>query len=127
MPMPHSKRHPDLMGQAIKFRAVMEQPIGVPHNSPIQELQRRLVDEEYAEFMYAVDEESQEAQLKELADLVFVCFQYAAARGWELDEACDRVFKSNMSKLVNGVPLRREDGKVLKGPNYHPPPRGDLG
>jgi predicted HAD superfamily Cof-like phosphohydrolase len=64
--------------------------------------------------------------LKELADLVYVCFQFAAAAGWELDEALDRVHQSNMSKLVDGKPLKREDGKVLKGPNYKPPYLTDL-
>ena len=69
---------------------------------------------------------SREAALKELADLVYVCFQYAAAAGWELDEALDRVHQSNLSKLVDGKPLKREDGKVLKGPNYKPPTLIDL-
>ena len=33
-----------------------------------------------------------------------------------------RVFESNMSKLDDqGKPIYREDGKVLKGPNYQPP------
>ena len=89
-------------------------------------MQRRLIAEEYSEWEYALDEETSEAQLKELADLVYVCFQYAAARGWELDEALDRVYHSNMSKLVDGKPLRRADGKVLKGPNYQPPYLTDL-
>jgi hypothetical protein len=31
-----------------------------------------------------------------------------------------------MSKLVNGKPLKRDDGKVLKGPNYQPPTLDDL-
>ena len=42
-------------------------------------------------------------------------------------EACFRVHRSNMSKLDdNGRVLRREDGKVLKGPNYIPPDFTDL-
>ena len=89
-------------------------------------MQRNLISEEYQEFMQALDCETTEEQLKELADLVYVAFQYAAARGWELDEALDRVYESNMSKLVDGKPLRREDGKVLKGPNYKPPYLTDL-
>ena len=56
--------------------------------------------------------------LKELAALVYVCYQYAENLGWDLDEALNRVHRSNMSKLgEDGNPLRREDGKVLKGPN----------
>ncbi len=64
--------------------------------------------------------------LKELADLVYVCFQYAANMEWDLDEALSRVHRSNLSKLVDGKPLRREDGKVLKGPHYKPPTLNDL-
>ena len=64
--------------------------------------------------------------LKELADLVFVCYQYAVARNWNLDTAMKRVFESNMSKFVDGKPLRREDGKILKGPDYKPPFLDDL-
>jgi|TARA_B100000959_G_scaffold185860_1_gene194351 predicted HAD superfamily Cof-like phosphohydrolase len=65
--------------------------------------------------------------LKELADLVYVCFQYAENMGWDLDEAMNRVHLSNMSKLdEEGNPIYREDGKVLKGPNYEPPTLTDL-
>ena len=42
-------------------------------------------------------------------------------------EATLRVHESNMSKLgENGYPVRREDGKVLKGPNYQPADLSDL-
>ena len=65
--------------------------------------------------------------LKELADLVYVCYQYAENQGWDLDEALDRVHKSNMSKLdEDGKPIFRKDGKVLKGPNYASPNLEDL-
>ena len=65
--------------------------------------------------------------LKELADLVYVCYQYAANMGWDLDEAMHSVHESNMSKLdENGKPIYRDDGKVLKGPNYAPPTLEDL-
>jgi len=65
--------------------------------------------------------------LKELADLVYVCYQYAENLGWDLDEALYRVHQSNMSKLgEDGKPIYREDGKVLKGPNYQPPNLSDL-
>ena len=123
-----------LLQQAIAFREAMEQPINTV-NEYVHELQANLITEEYLEFVGAFDaefktldtvEENQIAQLKELADLVFVCYQFAAARGWNLDEAMRRVFESNMSKLVDGKPLRREDGKVLKGPNYQPPVLDDL-
>lgn len=44
-----------------------------------------------------------------------------------LDEAYKRVHASNMSKLGDdGKPIRREDGKILKGSNYKEPDLMDL-
>jgi len=123
-----------LLQQAIEFRLAMEQPLNTS-DEVVHELQHSLIREEWNEFDEAFDREfinldqiadNQIHQLKELSDLVFVCYQYAAARGWDLDTAMNRVFESNMSKLVDGKPLRREDGKVLKGPNYQPPVLDDL-
>ena len=95
--------------------------------------QKNLIVEEFKEFLEAegllfrknIDIESE--ALKELADLIYVCYQYAENMGWLLDEALDRVHLSNMSKLdEKGKPIYREDGKVLKGPNYKPPTLTDL-
>lgn len=120
------KPSPSLLQQAVIFRLAMEQPI-MSTNEFDQELQLTLIKEEYEELFQAyMDEEPTENQLKELADLVFVCYQFAACCGWDLDTAMRRVFESNMSKLVDGKPLRRSDGKVLKGPNYQPPILEDL-
>ena len=89
--------------------------------------QKSLIDEEYHEFCKAFLKEGFEEQLKELADLVYVCYQYAANLDWDLDSALDRVHRSNMSKLdEDGKPIYREDGKVLKGPCYEPPNLNDL-
>ena len=95
--------------------------------------QQNLIVEEFKEFLESegllfrknIDIESE--ALKELADLVYVCYQYAENMGWLLDEALNRVHLSNMSKLdKEGKPIYREDGKVLKGPNYTPPNLTDL-
>ena len=95
--------------------------------------QKDLIIEEFKEFLetegmlFMHGRNHQEDALKELADLVYVCYQYAQNMGWLLDEALDRVHKSNMSKLdEDGNPIYREDGKVLKGPNYKPPDLSDL-
>ena len=121
--------NPSLLQQAITFREVMDQPINTCEEN-VHELQAELINEEYKEWKEAFDEEHDGIlvveQLKELADLVFVCYQYAAARGWNLDVAMRRVFESNMSKLVDGKPQRRSDGKILKGPNYFEPYLTDL-
>jgi len=116
---------PDLQGQAIQFRVAMDQPIAKPTRENL-DLQRLLIAEEYMEFRLATNGFTDSEALKELADLVYVCFQYAVTAGWELDEALDRVHKSNLSKLVDGKPLKNKEGKVLKGPNYNPPYLEDL-
>jgi predicted HAD superfamily Cof-like phosphohydrolase len=93
-----------------------------------------LIVEEFKEFlqadgfMFMHGQNHQEDCLKELADLVYVCYQYAENMNWFLDEALNRVHESNMSKLgEDGKPIYREkDGKVLKGPNYKPPILSDL-
>ncbi len=95
--------------------------------------QKNLIVEEFKEFLEAEGElwhrnpTYPSEALKELADLVYVCYQYAENMGWLLDEALDRVHASNMSKLgEDGLPVYRDDGKVLKGPNYKPPTLTDL-
>ena len=95
--------------------------------------QHNLIVEEFKEFLQAEGmlfmhgRNHQEHALKEIADLVYVCYQYAENMGWFLDEALNRVHLSNMSKLgEDGKPILREDGKVLKGPNYKPPDLSDL-
>ena len=95
--------------------------------------QKNLIIEEFKEFLEAdgfLFKHGSNVQvecLKELADLVYVCYQYAENMRWDLDGALDLVHKSNMSKLdEDGNPIYREDGKVLKGPNYKPPDLSDL-
>ena len=90
-------------------------------------VQKALIDEEWSEFHEAYHMKDDCDQLKELADLVYVCYQFAASQEWDLDEAMRRVHESNMSKLDdNGKPIYRPDGKVLKGPNYKEPYLLDL-
>ena len=124
---------PSHQEQAIDFRLAMGQPLNF-FSRDVVKLQKTLISEEYQELLAALylasddlrNKRAREEALKELADLVYVCYQLAAAVGWDLDEALDRVQASNMSKLVDGKPIRREDGKVLKGPNYQPPNLIDL-
>ena len=64
---------------------------------------------------------------KELADLIYVTIGFAVTFGLPLCEVFERVHQSNMSKLgEDGKPIYREDGKVMKGPNYQPPKLDDL-
>tara|TARA_R110002012_G_scaffold117692_1_gene265760 strand:+ start:5864 stop:6244 length:381 start_codon:yes stop_codon:yes gene_type:complete len=117
-------RTPTLLDQAEQFRTAYS--LGMTGNAG-RALQKSLIDEEWSEFHEAYHHESDENQLKELADLIYVCYQYAASQDWDLDEAMRRVHKSNMSKLgPNGKPIYRADGKVMKSPKYTPPILTDL-
>jgi len=124
------------MNEAQVFRETFGQEMldNISHYGFIKQklwnMQINLIEEESAEFMKAADEVfadpendiRREEMLKELCDLVFVCYQFAAAFNLDLDEALRRVFESNMSKLdEDGNVIYREDGKVLKGPNYKAP------
>lgn len=124
-----------LLEQAIHFRKVFFQEIlnNLSRYGFIKkklwDMQVRLIHEEASEFLVAAEEcfadpenpKRREELVKELSDLVFVCYQFAATYNIDLDSAMDRVYESNLSKLdEHGKPIYRADGKVLKGPNYKP-------
>ena len=112
-----------LQDQAVEFRQAYNLPGGTSQRG----VQKSLIDEEWSEFHEAYHHEAPVNQLKELADLVYVCYQFAESQEWDLDEAMRRVHASNMSKLgEDGKPIYRGDGKVLKGPNYAPPELNNL-
>ena len=120
-----------LSDQAKEFRSKYK--LKNSHDRLTRDVQTKLIVEEFKEFLEAEGflfmhgKKHQEHALKELADLVYVCYQYAENMGWFLDEALHRVHQSNLSKLgEDGEPIYREDGKVLKGPNYAPPNLEDL-
>ena len=113
-----------------EFSSVMDQPLDQPwpKDADLENLRWDLISEEYGE---CCDESSTgnrpASMLKELADLVYVCFGYAATYGWDLDTALERVHASNMSKLGDdGLPIKNAEGKVIKGPNYQYPDLNDL-
>ena len=117
--------------QAKEFRSAF----GVQNSPtlPTRAMQKNLIVEEFKEFiesdykMAMMDISSRADCLKELADLVYVCAQYAENMDWDLEQALRRVHRSNMSKLgEDGKPIYRKDGKVLKGPQYQPPDLSDL-
>lgn len=57
-----------------------------------------------------------------LVSIVSSCYSAALSLGINLDEVLAEIQRSNMSKLgEDGKPIYREDGKVLKGPNFFVP------
>lgn len=118
----------------------METDINAPYSAELLKLRQRLINEEVAELNAemdsliaglensgTVDTETKLRMFKELADVQYVVSGMAVALGIPLEEVFRRVHESNMSKLVDGKPLKRADGKFLKGPNYKKPDLSDLG
>lgn len=105
-------------------------------------LRRTLIDEEVKELFADIDTaiahlereediplELHANMLKELADVQITLSGMSVALRplRELQAAFERVHESNMSKLgADGNPIYREDGKILKGPNYFSPDLSDL-
>lgn len=121
------------------FHTAMECDISSPLSIDLLELRYKLLKEELDELKTEIDNIQHELKsngtsstiarsklLKELTDLQYVLSGMAISFGLPLEDAFIRVHNSNMSKLVNGKPIKRDDGKVLKGPNYYPPVLDDL-
>jgi predicted HAD superfamily Cof-like phosphohydrolase len=88
----------------------------------IVNLRLDLIDEECRELKDAVEAKDIVEVADALTDLLYVVYGAGHAFGINLDLAFNNVHASNMSKLgEDGKPIYREDGKVLKGPNYFPP------
>ena len=111
-----------------QFTRAMGQPLDVEPTPDLAMLRQSLILEEAKEVSAELlrPQIDKAALTKELSDLLYVVYGTALAFGLPLDPAFNRVHESNMSKLVDGKPLYREDGKVLKGPNYQPPVLDDL-
>lgn len=62
-----------------------------------------------------------------LGDLEYVVNGFAVSAGIDLPAVVTEIHRSNMTKLgEDGKPIYREDGKVLKGPNYEEPQLMDV-
>lgn len=78
--------------------------------------------EENDELLDALHHGDTEQIARELADVLYIAYGTALVYGIDLDAAFAEVHRANMSKLgEDGRPIRREDGKVLKGPGFRPP------
>lgn len=89
-------------------------------------LRHKLIQEEVGELLEA--SMSAGGTLVDVADAITDCFYILIGTAIEygisgkLPALFDEVHESNMSKLgEDGKPIYREDGKVMKGPNYKKP------
>lgn len=89
---------------------------------PTQILRMELILEETEELMEGFENQDIVEIADALTDILYVVYGMGHALGIDLDACFDHIHSSNMSKLwVDGEPIYREDGKVLKGPNYWAP------
>lgn len=86
-------------------------------------LYRRLINEEYNEFIDAVQKGDDVETADACFDTIWVIVGYMLSRGWNCDGIWDEGSLSNLKKIdrESGKVLKREDGKVLKPEGWKKP------
>ncbi|MBT4918657.1 MAG: nucleoside triphosphate pyrophosphohydrolase family protein [Flavobacteriaceae bacterium] len=100
-------------------------------NSPTAELDRsrnllryKLMREENEEYLDAANNKDLVEVADALGDMLYILCGTIIEHGMQhkIEEVFNEIQKSNMSKLgADGKPIYRQDGKVLKGPDYFKP------
>lgn len=87
-------------------------------------LRYELMREENEEYLEAAENGDLVEVADALGDMLYILCGTMLEHGMQskIDEVFEEIQRSNMSKLgADGKPIYREDGKVLKGPNYFKP------
>lgn len=87
-------------------------------------LRYKLMREENEEYLEAANNNDLVEVADALGDMLYILCGTIIEHGMQhkIEEVFDEIQRSNMSKLGHdGKPIYREDGKVLKGPNYFKP------
>ncbi len=100
-------------------------------NSPVAHLGEaknllrfNLMKEENEEYLEAANNNDLTEVADALGDMLYILCGTIIEHGMQhkIEQVFEEIQRSNMSKLgEDGKPVFREDGKVLKGPNYFPP------
>ena len=88
-----------------------------------------LMKEENEEYLEAAQNSDMVEIADALGDMLYILCGTILEHGmqYKIEEVFEAIQKSNMSKLgEDGKPIYREDGKVLKGPNYFKPSIADV-
>ena len=102
---------------------VSEQP-NAALGDAINLLRYNLMKEENEEYYEAVQNNDIVEIADALGDMLYILCGTIISHGlqYKIEEVFDEIQRSNMSKLgADGKPIYREDGKVMKGPNYSKP------
>ncbi|MCC1484500.1 nucleoside triphosphate pyrophosphohydrolase family protein [Winogradskyella immobilis] len=87
-------------------------------------LRFNLMKEENEEYFEAAQNNDLVEVADALGDMLYILCGTIIEHGMQhkIEEVFEEIQRSNMSKLgEDGQPIYREDGKVLKGPNYFKP------
>ena len=87
-------------------------------------LRYKLMREENEEYLEAANNNDLVEVADALGDMLYILCGTILEHGLQhkIEEVFEEIQRSNMSKLgEDGKPIYREDGKVLKGPNYFKP------
>jgi predicted HAD superfamily Cof-like phosphohydrolase len=87
-------------------------------------LRFNLMKEENEEYLEAANNNDVVEVADALGDMLYILCGTIIEHGLQdkIEEVFNEIQRSNMSKLgEDGLPIYREDGKVLKGPNYFKP------
>ncbi|HPF12158.1 MAG TPA: nucleoside triphosphate pyrophosphohydrolase family protein [Flavobacteriaceae bacterium] len=87
-------------------------------------LRYKLMREENEEYLEAANNNDLVEVADALGDMLYILCGTILEHGLQhkIEEVFEEIQRSNMSKLgADGKPIYREDGKVLKGPNYFKP------
>ena len=107
-----------------QFHEAFGQRIGEKPEFPDDDerkLRVKLLREEVREYMDGESFNNIIEVADALADIIYIACGTAVSYGIPLDDVFAEVHRSNMAKLVNGKPIYREDGKVLKPEGWMPP------
>ena len=88
-----------------------------------------LMKEENEEYFEAANNNDLVEVADALGDMLYILAGTIIEHGmqYKIEEVFDEIQRSNMSKLgEDNKPIYREDGKVLKGPNYFKPNIKDI-
>lgn len=86
-------------------------------------LYKKLIVEEFSEFLEADIEDDDVERLDACFDMIWVIVGYMKSRGWDCEKSWVEGANSNLSKIdpATGLVRRREDGKILKPEGWQPP------
>ena len=107
-----------------EFHQAFGQRVGEKPELPSKEereLRKKLLAEEYTEYVVAEYRNDLVEIADALADIIYIACGTAVSYGIPLDKLFAEVHRSNMAKLVDGKVIRRSDGKVQKPEGWTPP------